>query len=133
MNNVSLVGRLVRDPELRYIPGAGTPVATFSIAVDRDFTNKEGQREADFINIQVWNKAAENCANYLSKGSLVGIQGSIRVESYLKDDEKRTATKIRANSVKFLSSNKKKDNTAPAGFTQVDDDADFLADEDVPF
>ena len=145
MNNVVLVGRLTRDPELRYIPGTGTPVATFSIAVDREFTNKEGQREADFINIEVWNKAAENCANYLSKGSLVGVQGSIRVDSYQNQaGEKRNATKIRANRVQFLDSKNKSDNSYrgnnntnfepsfepsgldPQGFQAIDDD-------DIPF
>ncbi|OPJ55436.1 single-stranded DNA-binding protein [Alkalithermobacter paradoxus] len=142
MNNVVLVGRLTKDPELRYIPGSGTAVATFSIAVDREFANKEGKREADFLNIEVWNKPAENCANYLSKGSLVGIQGSIRVDSYeTQNGEKRTATKIRASRVQFLDTKNRSNNSNkidgfetsfepagidPNGFQALDDD-------DVPF
>lgn len=143
MNNVVLVGRLTRDPELRYIAGSGTPVANFTVAVDREYTGKDGKKETDFIDIQVWNKSAENCANYVVKGSLVAIQGSMRVESYMKDDERRKATKVRANSVKFLDSKNKsnKDNASfepsfepsftptgldPQGFQDIDDD-------DIPF
>lgn len=108
MNNVTLVGRLTRDPELRYLTGSGTPVANFGIAVDRGYTNKEGKKEVDFINIEVWNKSAENCANYISKGSLVGIQGAIRVDTYLgQQGERKSAVKVRANDIRFLGSKPK--------------------------
>ncbi|MGL5506483.1 MAG: single-stranded DNA-binding protein, partial [Paraclostridium sp.] len=80
MNHVVLVGRLTKDPELRYIPGTGTAVASFSIAIDRDFTKKDGTKETDFIPVEVMGKSAEFCANYISKGRLVAIQGSIRVD-----------------------------------------------------
>lgn len=121
MNHVVLVGRLTRDPELRYIPGTGTPVANFSIAVDREFSGKDGNKETDFINIEVWNKAAENCANYISKGSLVAVQGSIRVDNYqTQSGEKRYSTKVRAGRVQFLDSKNKSENSyrpeAPGGF-----------------
>lgn len=107
MNNVVLVGRLTRDPELRYIPGSGTAISQFAIAVDREFTGKDGKKETDFIDIQVWGKMAENCANYIAKGSLVAIQGSIRIESYQNQaGEKRKATKINASRVQFLDSKK---------------------------
>ena len=82
MNHVVLVGRLTRNPELRYIAGSGTAVANFAIAVDREFNGKDGKKETDFIDIQVWGKSAENCANFIGKGSLVAIQGSIRIDSY---------------------------------------------------
>ena len=65
MNHVVLIGRLTKDVELKYTQGTGTPVANFAIAVDREFTGKDGKKEVDFINIQVWGKSAENCANYL--------------------------------------------------------------------
>ena len=112
MNNVVLIGRLVRDPQLIYIKGSGTPVANFTLAIDREYKDKDGKRETDYIDIQVWNKSAENCANYIVKGSLVCIQGSIRVESYMKDDERRKVTRVTANSVKFLDNKNKfnKDN-----------------------
>ena len=109
MNNVVLVGRLTRDVELKYIPGSGTAVANFAIAVDREFTGKDGKKETDFIDIQVWGKSAENCATYIGKGSLVAIQGSIRVDSYQdQDGNNRKITRVNANRVQFLDS--KKDN-----------------------
>ncbi|SHH30943.1 single-stranded DNA-binding protein [Tepidibacter thalassicus] len=143
MNSVVLVGRLTRDPELRYIPGTGKPVATFSLAVNRPFTNKEGKREADFFNIVVWGKAGENCANYLSKGRLVSVKGSIQNRTYeTQTGEKRYITEIIADRVEFLESknrlesqNSVSDNLErnfepvgldPEGFQALDDD-------DIPF
>ena len=84
MNKVFLIGRLTRDPELRYT-GNNTAVATFSIAVNRNFSNQNGEREADFINIVVWRKQAENVKNYLTQGSQVAIDGRIQTRSY--DDQ----------------------------------------------
>ncbi|MEG2276118.1 MAG: single-stranded DNA-binding protein, partial [Clostridia bacterium] len=113
MNHVVLVGRLTRDPELRYIAGSGTPVANFAIAVDREFSGKDGKKEVDFIDIQVWGKSAENCTNYISKGSMVAIQGSIRIDSYQNQaGETRKATKVNANRVQFLDSKKSGTNNA---------------------
>src|SRR5690606_40214233 len=74
MNRVVLVGRLTKDPELRYTP-SGVAVATFTLAVNRTFTNQSGEREADFINCVVWRRPAENVANFLKKGSLAGVDG----------------------------------------------------------
>lgn len=139
MNQIILIGRLTRDPELRYIAGSGTAVAQFAIAVDREFA-KDGKKETDFIDIQVWGKSAENCANYLSKGSLVAVNGSLRIETYDKDGERRKATKINANRVQFLDSKNKSDNGKekqfepsfnpsgldPEGFEAINDD-------DIPF
>lgn len=109
MNNVVLIGRLTRDPELRYIPGSGTAVARFSIAVDKGLSREKKQEmesknqpTADFINIVVWGKPAENCANYLVKGRLVGIQGRIQTGSYEKDGVRRYTTEVVANNVEFL-------------------------------
>ena len=128
MNNVVLVGRLTRAPELKYIPGSGAAVANFAIAVDREFTGKDGKKETDFIDIQVWGKSAENCANYIGKGSLVAIQGSIRVDSYQdQDGNNRKITRVNANRVQFLDSKKEKQENnpmpgfEPQGFQQVDD------------
>ncbi|MFC6181406.1 single-stranded DNA-binding protein [Lactiplantibacillus daowaiensis] len=81
INRTVLVGRLTRDPELRYTSG-GAAVATFSLAVNRSFTNQNGEREADFINCVIWRKAAENFANFTHKGSLVGIDGRIQTRNY---------------------------------------------------
>ena len=101
MNKVFLIGRLTRDPELRYT-GNNTPVATFSIAVNRNFTNQSGEREADFINIIVWRKQAENIKNYVKKGSQVAIDGRIQTRNYEQDGVKRYVTEVVADNVQFL-------------------------------
>lgn len=107
MNNVTLVGRLTRDSELSYIPNSGTPVARFTIAVDRDYKDKNGNIPVDFIPVEVMGKVAEFVANYITKGRLVAINGSMRVENYMHHDEKRTYTKVAAKSVKALDKAKK--------------------------
>lgn len=81
INRSVLVGRLTRDPELRYTNG-GAAVATFTIAVNRQFTNQSGEREADFISCVIWRKAAENLTNFTHKGSLIGIDGHIQTRNY---------------------------------------------------
>jgi single-strand DNA-binding protein len=104
MNRVLLVGRLTKDPELRYTP-SGVAVATFTLAVNRTFTNQQGEREADFINCVVWRKPAENVANYLKKGSLAGVDGRLQTRSYEGQDGKRVyVTEVVADSVQFLES-----------------------------
>lgn len=102
MNKVILIGRLTKDPELRYT-SSNIPVATFALAVDRTFSNQNGEREADFINIVVWRKQAENCKNYINKGSQVAVEGRIQTRSY--DDQngqKRYVTEVVADNVQFL-------------------------------
>lgn len=81
INRVVLVGRLTRDPELRYT-SSGAAVASFTVAVNRQFTNSQGERDADFIGCTIWRKAAENFVNFTKKGSLVGIDGRIQTSSY---------------------------------------------------
>lgn len=110
MNNVVLIGRLTRDPELRYIPNSGTAVSTFTLAVDKNLSkDKKAEMEsrnqptADFIRIVVWGKTAENCANFLNKGKLVGVNGRIQTGSYDdKDGKKVYTTEVVANTVEFL-------------------------------
>ena len=88
INNVVLVGRVVRDPELRYTP-QNTAVATFTIAVNRRFKNAQGEREADFINCVIWRQSAENLANWAKKGALIGVTGSIQVRNYENKEGQR--------------------------------------------
>lgn len=110
MNLAILIGRLTRDPELRYIPSTGKAVTTFTLAVERSFTTKDGQKQADFFNIVTWGRIAENCANYLSKGKLAGVKGQIQNRSYdNQNGEKRYVTEIIASEVQFL---EKSDNRA---------------------
>ena len=156
MNKVFLIGRLTRDPELRYT-GSNVAVATFSLAVNRNFTNQAGEREADFINIVVWRKQAENVKNYLSQGSQVAVDGRIQTRSY-DDNEgnKRYVTEVVADNVEFLgskgsnsnsNSNSSNDDKTPYDFgdsepagTDVDSNpfADFgssieISDDELPF
>lgn len=106
LNNVVLIGRLTKDCELRYTP-AGVAVANFTIAVDRSFKNSEGEKEVDFIPIIVWRTQAENCAQYIGKGSLIAIEGRMQVRTYDdKEGQRRWITEVVANSVRFLDSKK---------------------------
>ena len=102
LNRVILIGRLVQDPELRYTP-AGVPVARFTLAVNRPFLTRQGEREADFIDIVVWQKQAETCSSYLGKGRLVAVEGRLQVRSY-EDSQgvRRRAAEVVAESVRFL-------------------------------
>ena len=102
INRVVLVGRLTKDPDLRYTP-SGAAVARFTLAVNRTFSNAQGEKEADFINCTVWRKQAENTANFLKKGSLAGVEGRIQTGSYEGQDGKRVyTTEVVADSVQFL-------------------------------
>lgn len=135
MNRVILIGRLARDPELRFT-ASGKAVATFSIAVNRPFSK---EKEVDFFNIVVWGKSAENCANYLAKGRLVGLEGRLQTRSYeTQTGDKRYVTEVIADNVEFLEYAKSE---TPArnnnDFGSVDIDmSEFTAmndDEDIPF
>lgn len=102
MNKVTLIGRLTKDPELKYTPGNGTAVTTITIAVDRRFS-KDGQKEADFIPVVIWGKIAETTAQYTAKGKLIAVSGRIQTRSYdAKDGSKRYVTEVVADEVQFL-------------------------------
>lgn len=103
MNKVFLIGRLTRDPELRFTPANGVPVTNFTLAVDRPFLNQKGEREADFIRIVCWRRLAENCANNLNKGRLVAVFGRLQVRNYeTPDGQRRTISEVIADEVQFL-------------------------------
>ncbi|MGM1045805.1 single-strand binding protein [Paenibacillus uliginis N3/975] len=106
LNRVILIGRLTRDPELRYTP-AGVAVTQFTLAVDRPFTGQGGEREADFIPVVTWRQLAETCANYLRKGRLTAVEGRIQVRNYENNEGKRVyVTEVIADNVRFLESNR---------------------------
>ena len=106
INRVVLVGRLTRDPELR-TTGSGISVATFTLAVDRQYTNAQGERGADFISCVIWRKSAENFCNFTSKGSLVGIDGRIQTRSYdNKDGQRVYVTEVVVDNFALLESRK---------------------------
>lgn len=142
MNKVVLIGRLTKDPELRFTPGNGTAVATLTLAVDR-YNPKAAQREADFIPVVVWGKQAEATANYMGKGKLMGVSGRIQTRSYdAKDGSKRYVTEVVADEVQFLEWGSKESGfgnnpgySAPNesfGGTQYDDMTP-VDDGDIPF
>lgn len=147
INRVVLVGRLTKDVELRYTP-SGVANARFTLAVNRTFSNQQGEKEADFINIVVWRKQAENTANFLKKGSLAGVEGRIQTGSYEGQDGKRVyTTDVVADSVQFLEpkSTTNGQGTTPQtnqqqNYTRVDDDPFAnnsgpigVSDDDLPF
>ena len=154
MNRVVLVGRLTKDPDLKYTP-SGVAVATFTLAVNRQFSNQSGEREADFINCVVWRKPAENVSNFLKKGSLAGVDGRIQTRNFEGQDGKRVyVTEVVAESVQFLEprgggeqqNNQSNTNTGggpgdpnSGSYTRVDDDPFAgngqmnLSDDDLPF
>lgn len=102
LNRVILIGRLTQDPELRYT-NSGTAVASFALAVDRMRPNQSGERETDFINIVVWQKQAELCAQYLHKGRLAAVDGRLQIRSYENREGQRVkAAEVVAESVRFL-------------------------------
>ena len=119
LNQVILIGRLTNDPDLRYTSGNGKAVCNFGLAVNRPYKSKQ---EADFINIEVWGKQAENTAQYVGKGSKVAVTGELNIDQYEKDGQKRTATKVKANRVVFLDDKKK-----------IEGEEYKVNDEDVPW
>ncbi|HOO67795.1 MAG TPA: single-stranded DNA-binding protein [Bacilli bacterium] len=145
MNKVILIGRLTKDPDLRYTP-SNVPAVNFTLAVNRNFTNQNGERQADFINIVVWRKQAENVKKYITKGSQVAVEGRIQTRNYDdKDGKKVYVTEVVADNVQFLESKGQraanvdiKMNEAPT--TDVSDEPyiDFgdtieLSDDDIAF
>ena len=131
LNKVVLIGRLTKNPEVNYTPGTGVAVAKFTLAVERNYTSQNGQKEADFIPIVCWRKLAENVANNLGKGRLVAISGRIQTRTYqAQDGSRRYVTEIVADEVQFLDYPKDKQATTGidgTGFIPVDED------EEVPF
>ena len=138
MNKIILMGRLVRDPEVRYTQ-TGKVVCQFTIAVDRPFANQDGQREADFIPVVVWGKPAELCGNSLTKGQRVLVEGRLQIRSYdAKDGSKRWVTEVIANGFEFI---ERKGDFANGGSPASAGKADFESgfgspvpfDEEIPF
>lgn len=134
INRVVLVGRLTKNPEFRTTP-SGVNVATFTLAVNRTFTNSQGEREADFINVVVFRKQAENVNNYLFKGSLTGVDGRIQSRNYENNEGKRVfVTEVVADNVQFLEpkNTNKQSNQGQIAFANANGPID-ITDDDLPF
>lgn len=141
LNRVVLVGRLTKDPELKYTPN-GVAVANFTLAVNRPFSNQQGEKETDFINVVVWRKLAENVANFLKKGSLAGVDGRVQTRSYDNSQgQKVYVTEVMAESVQFLEPKGQQQskpqepqkNTFNADPFANDDTPIDISDDDLPF
>lgn len=133
MNTVILIGRLTKDPELRYIPSTGNAVGTFSIAVDRPLSK---EKTTDFFEVVAFGRQAESVANYLAKGKLVGVKGSIQNNNYTdKNGVQRYGTKIVAEQVQFLSPSSEKSGFEKAADSYAGSENEYkiLENEDVPF
>jgi single-strand DNA-binding protein len=138
INRIILVGRLTKDVDLNVVGQSGTAVAKFTLAVERNYKNKDGGRDTDFINIVAFRKLAELCADYLSKGKLAGVEGSLRVRSYEdKKGAKQWISEVVADNVSFLSPRDAQGNQGVQGggannaggdFTEVD-----IPEEEIPF
>lgn len=129
LNRIILIGRLTRDPEMRYVP-SGHPVASFSLAVDRPFANQQGERETDFIDIVAWRKLAEQVSQHLSKGRLVAVEGRLQIRSYeTQDGQKRKVAEVVADAVRFL------DRKATGASTGTAEGGEFAEEneQEVPF
>ena len=141
MNQINLIGRITKDLEIRTTESKKV-VCNFSIAVNRNYTNEAGEREADFINVAIWGQQAENLKKYQGKGSLIAVSGSLRVESYEVEGQKRNKTYVLANNIEYLS-NKSANETqeAPVEESKNDPFAEMginvknieISDEELPF
>ena len=141
MNKVLLIGRLTKDPELRYTQ-SGTAVASFTLAVNRRFSNQSGEREADFINCVAWQKSAEFVANYFRKGQQMALEGRLQVRSYDGNDgQRRWVTEVVAEQIEFVGSKNEngsgrqdyQNNNASAGSSLGLGEEIVIDDNDLPF
>lgn len=142
LNSIVLVGRLTKDPELRYTP-SNQAVATFNLAVNRRFKNQNGEREADFINCVIWRQQAENLANWGKKGNLIGITGSIQTRNYENQQGQRVyVTEVVADNFQLLEFNKQNDQSQTQNHDQqpnfgrnepIQSNPMDISDDDFPF
>lgn len=118
LNNIALCGRVTRDIELSYISGNGTAVAKSTIAVERDYKNKDGSKTTDFIFFEIMGKPAEFAANYVNKGDLITLNGQLRIDQYEKDGEKKSFTKVFVNQINLLPTGKKEPTTVETDISE---------------
>ena len=131
LNRIILIGRLTRDPELRYVP-SGQPVASFTLAVDRPFVNQQGERATDFIDVVAWRRLAEQVTQHLNKGRLVAVEGRLQIRSYeTQDGQKRKVAEVVADAVRFL--DRKPGAPAATETPSAEGEPDGEGADDVPF
>ena len=123
MNNISIVGRIVREPELTFLKGSGTAKLTFTVAVDRSYQKDKENKKTDFIPCEILGKRAESLSNYVTKGQLVSVTGELHIENYQKDGQWKTFVTVQVNNFGFLGGNKKEESPKiMPQFQAIDDD-----------
>ena len=130
MNKILLTGRVVRDAELAYIPGTGTPKLAFTIAVERSYQKDKNNKKVDFINCEMIGQHTEKLSQYVTKGKAILVEGELNIDNYEKDGERRSFTKVKVDRLEFLASNNNNENKTNANtldFQEVGND------EDIPF
>ena len=129
MNKVILSGRVTRDAELSYIPNAGVPKLSFGLAVERNYQKDKNNKKVDFINMEMIGQHTEKLAQYVTKGKAILVEGELNIDTYTKDDERRSFTKVKVDRLEFLASNnnENKTNANTLDFQEVGND------EDIPF
>lgn len=136
LNHIVLIGRLVRDPELRYTSN-GTPVANFTLAVERNYKNSQGETDVDYIKIVTWRKLAENVAHHLGKGRLVAVEGSLQIRKSQGKNDNRTYInpEVIANNVQFLDwpsdNNNNKNKNSRSDYNNNKKDTDTVDEQDL--
>lgn len=121
MNKVILIGRLVRDAELSFLPGTGTPKVTFTVAVNRAYQKDKNNKKVDFIPMEMIGKHVEKLAPYLTKGDMIGIEGELNIDTYEKDGQKKSFTKVKVDRLEFIGGGNKEE-TPKTKFEPVLDD-----------
>ncbi|MBE0701270.1 MAG: single-stranded DNA-binding protein [Acholeplasmataceae bacterium] len=138
INRTILVGRITKDPEVKTTQ-SNIPVVTFTLAVNRQFTDQSGERQADFIQCVVWRKQAENLARFVKKGALLGVEGRIQTRQYEADNGTRYVTEVVCDSIQFLESRGESEQSPKEDQTTADNDEFYetskqlAAEEDLPF
>ena len=130
MNKILLTGRLTKDAELGFIGATGTPKMSFSLAVERNYQKDKNNKKVDFINMEMIGQHTEKLAQYVTKGKAVLVEGELNIDTYIKDDERRSFTKVKVDRLEFLASNNNNENKTNANtldFQEVGND------EDIPF
>ncbi len=139
MNNINLIGRLTDNPELKYVGTNNTALCNFSLAVSRNYRNKDGVIPTDFINIEIWGKRAETLCQYATKGTLIGISGSLRMEKYTSNSgENKTLYRVHADNFCFTGHKTQNDDSSNIFkgenlFDDAIDEYEELTEEEIPF
>ena len=125
MNKIMLTGRLTKDADMSFLPGSGTPKVTFTVAVDRAYQKDKANKKVDFIPMEMIGKHVEKLAAYLTKGKMIGIEGELNIDTYEKDGQKKSFTKVKVDRLELLGGGKAEGTAAPKFDPVLDDELPF--------